>query len=79
MANKIKKTSEKASEKKVVSLSYKQMTRDLIHKGLLAETVKSKIVNRYVTEGKEEAWAKARANAIFSDVSKHLKKAPKAA
>lgn len=61
------------SEKKVTVLSYKQMTQDLIQKGMIADKVKGKIVNRYVQEGKDEAWAKRRANAIYYAVTKGLK------
>ena len=52
------------------NVSYKQFCKNMIDEGQGKEAIKTAIINRYVTEGKEEAWAKTRANAIYAHMMK---------
>jgi len=67
---------EEVSDKKP---SLKQWCRDMIAEGHEVSVIKKALAEDYTERGKDEKYARARANAIYGDVSKKLRKDAEAA
>ena len=70
--SKSKKSGGAGAGKTAGKVTMKQFVRDMIAENKSETDVKTAIVDKYVSEGKEKPWAEKRAKAIFADISNEV-------